>query len=104
MGKTPPCACCRLTVILNGLIRVTAPYIAPGTDNSTATTSVAYLMPGTLSSSVLIAADLASTSTIAGHFTEFPSDEQTVLVQVPFLDNDIPAYSVLHHGSCVSSG
>ncbi|ROV91667.1 hypothetical protein VMCG_09262 [Cytospora schulzeri] len=71
----------QLTVILNGLVRITAPHIAPGTKNSTITTSVAYLMPGTLSSSVLIAADLASTSTIAGHYTEFPSDEQTVLVQ-----------------------
>jgi hypothetical protein len=103
MSKTT-CAYCRLTVILNGLIRITTPYMAPGTNSSTFTTSVAYLVPGTLSSSVLIAADLAATSTIAGHYTEFPGDEQTVLVQVPFLNNDIPAHTVLHHGSCGSSG
>lgn len=70
-------ACCRLTVILNGLIRMTAPRIAPGqgTGNNTVDTSVAHLVAGAISSSVLIAADQASTSTIAGHYTEFPSDE-----------------------------
>ncbi|KUI53744.1 hypothetical protein VP1G_01227 [Cytospora mali] len=93
----------QLTVILNGLIRISAPYMAPGA-NSTVATSTAYILPGTLSSSMLIAADLASTSTISGHYTEFPSDEHTVLVQLPFLDNEIPAHTVLHHGSCGGSG
>lgn len=57
-------------------------------------------MPGSVSSSFLIAADLASMSTIAGHNTEFPSNDQTVLVQVPFLNNEEPAHSVLHDGAC----
>jgi hypothetical protein len=64
------------------------------------TTKVAYILPGTAQSSVLIAADLKSASTIAGHFTEFPSDEPTILVQVPFVDNKIPIHTVLYDGPC----
>lgn len=90
----------RLTGVLNGLIRITAPYTPPGV-NSTVGTNVAYAMPGTISSSFLIAADLPSISTVAGHYTEFPSDEPTVLVQVPFLNNEFPAHSVLHDGACL---
>lgn len=91
---------CRLTGVLNGLIRITAPYIPPGA-NSTIETNVAYAMPGTITSSFLIAADLPSISTVAGHFTEFPSGDPTVLVQVPFSNNEFPAHSVLHDGACV---
>lgn len=94
-----PCRC-RLTGVLNGLIRITAPYVPPG-GNSTIETQVAYAMPGTIASSFLIAADLASISTVAGHFTEFPSNDPTVLVQVPFSNNEVPAHSVLHDGACV---
>lgn len=90
----------RLTGVLNGLVRITAPFIPPG-GNSSIETSVAYAMPGTMSSSFLIAADLPSISTVAGHYTEFPSNEPTVLVQVPFFNNEVPAYSVLHGGACV---
>jgi hypothetical protein len=57
-------------------------------------------MPGTMRSSLLIAADLRSASTIAGHFTEFPSDEPTVLIQVPFEGNKIPDHTILHSGPC----
>lgn len=58
------------------------------------------MMPGTLRSSLLIAADLKSASTIAGHFTEFPGDEPTILIQVPFEGNEIPDHTILHNGSC----
>jgi hypothetical protein len=57
-------------------------------------------MPGTVQSSVLIAADLKSASIIAGHFTEFPSNEPTILVQVPFANNRAPQHTVLHGGPC----
>lgn len=58
-------------------------------------------MPGTTKSSVLIAADLKSASTIAGHYTEFPSDEPTVLVQIPFEGDKAPEHVILHEGACV---
>jgi hypothetical protein len=103
----------RLSVILNGLIRITAPASALDEPNASLCawdglaaekgrpkTKVAYIMPGTALSSVLIAADLKSASTIAGHFTEFPSDEATILVQVPFVDNKVPTHTVLYDGPC----
>ncbi len=117
----------RLSVILNGLIRITAPAPSSAPKSSAANdnasipapsaaggdsniiaqdsnkpdTKIAYIMPGTLSSSVLIAADLKAASTIAGHFTEFPSDEATVLVQVPFVGDKAPEHVVLHEGGCI---
>jgi hypothetical protein len=105
----------RLSVVLNGLIRITAPAPARDVPNPSMCvidelvpkhegrpeTKVVYAMPGTLHSSVLIAADLKSASTIAGHFTEFPSDEPTVLVQIPFVDDKVPTHTVLHDGPCV---
>jgi len=62
---------------------------------------VAYIMPGTLKSSVLIAADMKAASTLVGHFTEFPSDEPTVLVQIPFEGDKAPEHVVLYDGACV---
>ncbi|KAK4135160.1 hypothetical protein BT67DRAFT_378915 [Trichocladium antarcticum] len=95
-------------------VQITAP--APTPDGSSASvcapaglsggrrrpdTKVAYVMPGTLRSSVLIAADLRAASTVAGHFTEFPSDEPTLLVQIPFVGEMVPAHTVLHDGPCI---
>jgi len=121
----------RLSMILNGLIRITSPAPASsgnsdslgkmqetGVDgdglpviasNSSSSkddqdgpkTHMAYIMPGTLKSSVLIAADLKNMSTIRGHYTEFPSDEPTLLVQTPFENDELPEYTVLHDGPCV---
>ncbi|KAK8091496.1 hypothetical protein PG997_001857 [Apiospora hydei] len=102
----------QLTMVMNGLIRITAP--APSIDpncidflgNKLPTcpqVNVAYMMPGTLASSVIIAADMQNTSTLRGHFTEFPSNEQTVLVQAPFEGNVIPEHVVLHDGACMEN-
>lgn len=82
-------------MVLNGLIRVPTPY-APAPLNGT----VAYFQPGTRSSSILVAADLKETSHIAGHYTDFPGGEETFLVQIPFLDNIAPEYTVLYDGPC----
>ncbi|KAK1759999.1 hypothetical protein QBC47DRAFT_118050 [Echria macrotheca] len=108
----------QLSIILNGLIRITSPAPAPDPQNSSASiplpdqtgasgdtarpqTNVAYIMPGTLRSSVVIAADLKSLSTVVGHYTEFPSDEPTILVQIPFQDNKAPEHTILHDGACI---
>ncbi|KAK4195859.1 hypothetical protein QBC40DRAFT_310344 [Triangularia verruculosa] len=118
----------QLSIILNGLIRITSPApsqresgrgpmndsvmpsigvggsgmgeVAEDHDDDRPKTRTAYIMPGTLKSSVLIAADLKSVSTLAGHYTEFPSDEPTVLVQIPFEGDVVPDHTVLHEGSC----
>jgi len=97
-------------MILNGLIRITspAPCSPPGKvcgaldgGQGRPEQKVAYVMPGTLKSSVLIAGDLRSVSTVAGHFTEFPSDEPTILVQIPFVGDQAPEHTVLHDGPCI---
>lgn len=61
---------------------------------------VAYLMPGTMSSSIILVTDLRSESTLLGHGAEFPSNEATVLVQIPFENDEIPAHTVVGTGSC----
>lgn len=61
---------------------------------------IAYLMPGTTTSSIILVTDLRSESNIAGHGAEFPSNEPTVLVQIPFENDEIPAHTVLGTGSC----
>ncbi|KAK5657914.1 hypothetical protein OQA88_2463 [Cercophora sp. LCS_1] len=112
----------QLSMILNGLIRITSPTPLTRKDSSSngsvplpdplaveaeaegrkrPESRVAYIMPGTLKSSVLIAADIKAASTIAGHFTEFPSDEPTVLVQIPFEGNKAPEHTVLYEGACI---
>ncbi|KAK2033209.1 hypothetical protein LX32DRAFT_690390 [Colletotrichum zoysiae] len=103
----------QLTVIVNGLIRITSPaprnssqaVPSPGASSSPTPPpppgqTVAYVQPGTVSSSVLIAADLKNASVLAGHFTEFPGDEPTVLVQVPFEGNVAPEHTVVGEGPC----
>lgn len=107
----------RLSMVLNGLIRITAPspissigntsnsplpsdFIHPNGTASCGEPSTAYFMPGTLQSSVLIAADTKALSWRTGHFTEFPSQEATVLMQSPFFGGVVPEHIVLYEGAC----
>ncbi|KAF9880466.1 hypothetical protein CkaCkLH20_02420 [Colletotrichum karsti] len=99
----------QLSIILNGMIRITSPapknnsqaMPLPGSDGpQPPETTVAYIQPGTVSSSMLIAADMKNTSVHAGHFTEFPGDEPTVLVQIPWAGNTAPEHTVLGDGPC----
>ncbi|KAH6660344.1 hypothetical protein BKA67DRAFT_530446 [Truncatella angustata] len=102
----------QLTIVLNGLIHVST-LAAQELNNLSAVSAdtngygsppprvEAYFQPGTLSSSVLIAADLNTTSYISGHWTEFPSNGPTVLVQTPFKDNQVPKHTVLYDGPCI---
>lgn len=61
---------------------------------------ITYLIPGTMTSSIILVTDLRSVSNIAGHGAEFPSNEPTVLVQIPFENDEIPAHTVLGTGGC----
>ncbi|KAK4643870.1 hypothetical protein QC761_404380 [Podospora bellae-mahoneyi] len=119
----------QLSIILNGLIRITSPAPRPTDGNGKGPlndsvmmsighgegdmgvvgedqeykipeTKTAYILPGTLRSSMLIAADLKSISTLAGHYTEFPSDEPTLLVQIPFDGDVVPEHIILYEGGC----
>lgn len=100
----------RLSVILNGLIRITAPASKnasmplPGSSVDDVPPPpeqrVAYIQPGSVTSSLVIAADVKAASTLAGHFTEFPGDEPTVLVQVPWAGDAAPEHTVVGEGPC----
>lgn len=39
-----------------------------------------------------------------GHNTAYPSDKETVALQVPFRDGEVPPHRVLGKGACVSKG
>ncbi|KAL9116629.1 MAG: hypothetical protein Q9187_006845 [Circinaria calcarea] len=48
---------------------------------------------------LIIAADTAAVSK-DGHITEYPSDRETVALQIPTLGGEVPAHRVLHEGAC----
>lgn len=48
---------------------------------------------------LILAADTKNVSTL-GHRTVYPSKEETVVIQIPTRDNEIPTHRVLHAGPC----
>ncbi|KAK0513388.1 hypothetical protein JMJ35_004374 [Cladonia borealis] len=48
---------------------------------------------------LILAADTAKAST-SGHITKYPSKKETVAIQIPTANNEIPSHSVLHGGAC----
>ncbi|KAI1135185.1 hypothetical protein F5Y05DRAFT_395871 [Hypoxylon sp. FL0543] len=74
-------------VWIKGLARFTLPD-----DNTTV-----YIHPG--ESSVIYAADTSDVSS-EGHGAEFLGNTESVFLQIPSKDSQIPAHSVLHSGPC----
>lgn len=81
---------CRWVIFLSGLAYITLPA-----DN---TTSV-YVSGGQFG--LIFAADTADVSG-TGHSTAYPGTTETVALQVPTLDNEIPDHTVLHTGPCAA--
>ena len=52
---------------------------------------------------MILAADTKNVSAL-GHKTMYPSKEETVGIQIPTRDNEIPAHRVLHAGPCKEGG
>ena len=48
---------------------------------------------------LVLATDIKNVSTL-GHKTVYPSKEETIGIQIPTKNNEIPAHSVLHAGPC----
>lgn len=48
------------------------------------------------SNGFMIAADTVG----IGHFTEYPSDERSIALQIPFTDGALPAHTVVKNGTC----
>lgn len=90
----------RLEILIAGQIKLTAPYVAAN-DTGGVETQVAMVEPGTSGSAMIITADVRATSS-TGHLAEFPGDSNSVVVQIPFAGNVVPAHTVLHNGSCTA--
>lgn len=48
---------------------------------------------------LILAADTANASKF-GHITKYPSTSETVAIQIPAANNEIPSHSVLYEGAC----
>lgn len=48
---------------------------------------------------LILVTDTADASTF-GHITKYPSTKETVAIQIPTADNEIPSHSVLYEGAC----
>jgi hypothetical protein len=82
----------RFTIVLSGLVHIRAPDSTLGPS-----ASETWIQGGR--NGLIIATDTSSRS-LHGHFTEFPSDTATVLVQIPMADGVIPEHDILHVGPC----
>lgn len=43
---------------------------------------------------------VANDVTGIGHYTDYPSDKETVALQLPFRDGKLPGHMIVHSGSC----
>lgn len=81
----------RLVFFASGLAHITLP-------NTTITpTTEAWIQGGKYG--LILAADTPNVSRY-GHITMYPSDADTVAMQVPFADGKVPDHEVLHEGPC----
>jgi hypothetical protein len=46
---------------------------------------------------------VAADTTGIGHHTAYPSDKETVALQIPFADGRVPAHKVIKQGACHSA-
>ncbi|KAF2499831.1 hypothetical protein BU16DRAFT_454117 [Lophium mytilinum] len=83
----------QFSIFLSGLAHIRIP-------NSTlpASESEAWIQGGKYG--FLIAADTLDRAPRAGHVTEFPGSDETVILQFPTEGNKIPSHELLHTGPC----
>lgn len=81
----------RWVIFLSGLAHITLP--------SDSTTS-AYVSGGQFG--MMFAADTAAVSG-TGHNTSYPGLTETIALQIPTLDSEVPSHSVLHRGPCTAA-
>ena len=74
-------------MLLSGLAHVTLPN---GTDEL-------WILEGV--NQLIVAVDTVG----QGHFTDYPSDNVTVALQIPFANNTAPDHKVLRDGACESA-
>lgn len=82
----------RFVLFISGLAHVTLP------NTTVSPTTSAWIQGGKYG--LIIAADTSGVSKY-GHATAYPSDADTVALQVPFRDGKIPDHMVLYDGPCL---
>lgn len=80
----------RFFILLTGLAHVTLPSDPEGAG--------LYIVEGV--NPLMIAADCWG----EGHFTSYPGDKETVALQVPFTDGEMPEHEIVGEGVCGGSG
>lgn len=80
----------RWVIFLSGLAHITLPH----------SNADAWVDGG--KNGAILALDTAAVSA-EGHYTRYPSDEETVALQVPVGENAVPGHRVLHEGACKGS-
>ena len=81
----------QLVVLLSGLLHITLPNVTAGP------TTDAWIQGGKYGT--LIAVDTPAVSRY-GHRSTYPSDADTVALQIPFAPGEIPRHTVLYEGPC----
>lgn len=74
-------------IFLSGLAHITLPH----------STAEAWIPGG--KHGAILALDTADVSAL-GHYTVYPSQEQTVTLQIPLGEDGVPDHTVLHLGAC----
>ncbi|KAI1092321.1 hypothetical protein F5B19DRAFT_492563 [Rostrohypoxylon terebratum] len=77
-------------IFIKGIGLITVPN-----DNTTA-----YVAPG--ETGIVFASDTPDVTT-DGHRSQYLGVTESIIMQVPALDNKVPAHTVLHSGGCVTS-
>lgn len=80
----------RWVIFIKGIGLITVPN-----DNTTA-----YVAPG--ETGIVFASDTPDITT-DGHRSQYLGVTESIIMQVPALDNKVPAHTVLHSGGCVTS-
>ena len=83
--------CGRWVMFISGMAHVTL----PGDDSGGA-----YILGGEFG--LIFAADTANVSE-RGHYTRYPGIVETVALQIPTLDGEIPPHQVVRSGPCLTN-
>lgn len=75
-------------IFMSGVAHITFP-----------SSNASAVIRGGTPASILLAVDTDTT----GHITTYPSDEQTIALQIPTAGGIVPNHTVLHSGACKSS-
>ncbi|OKP13977.1 hypothetical protein PENSUB_246 [Penicillium subrubescens] len=84
-------------IFLTGLAHITLPNTTT-TSSSSSSKTEAWITGG--KHGAILTLDTPDVSTW-GHITKYPSDQETVALQIPLKEGEVPGHVVLYEGGCV---